>query len=65
MFYQVCKEWSSLLHRTVLHEMYHQFWWSETKSISIFCLKTIQKGAKFVPYRIDIPLPTNNSKWIF
>ena len=26
MFCQVCKEWSSLLNRTVLREMYHQFW---------------------------------------
>ena len=42
MFYQICKKWNSLPHRTVLKEMYHQFCFQKLK-VYLFCLKILQR----------------------
>ena len=36
MFYHACKEWSSLLHRTVIKEVYHQSWLQKPKVYLFF-----------------------------
>ena len=59
MFCQVYKEWSSLLDRTLLQEMYHL-----NQKYIYFLLENTTKGVKFPPYKIDIQLSNNNTRFL-